>query len=141
MTYKSGILLAAIFAILSLLHFYWALGGTFGSGVTVPNVGSKPVFNPSPLGTSLVAIALLVAMFTILGQLTLLGEAIPKWVFRWATWAISLIFFVRAIGEFRLIGFFKQVRETPFAAWDTWFYSPLCLIIAIIAFVVAYKEA
>jgi Protein of unknown function (DUF3995) len=141
MTYKLGILLAIIFAALSLLHIYWASGGTFGSGATVPSVGSKPVFNPSPVGTILVAAALATAMLTILGQLNILGGAIPKWIFRWATWAISLLFFLRAVGEFRLIGFFKQVRETQFAAWDTWLYSPLCLVIAIIAFLLAYKEA
>ncbi len=108
--------------------------------VTVPIVGGERAFNPSPLGTILVATALLLAMFTILGQLGLLGEAIPKWIFRWGTWGIALIFFLRAVGDFKLFGFFKQASDTPFAHWDTWLFSPLCLVIAVTAFALVYSE-
>jgi hypothetical protein len=41
------------------------------------------------------------------------------------------VFVLRAIGEFRLVGFFKSVRGTPFAHWDTWLYSPLSLLIGL----------
>ena len=79
-------------------------------------------------------------MFVILGQIHLLGDFIPRWIFRWATLGISVLFFLRAIGEFKLVGFFKQVRDTPFAFWDTWLFSPLCLLIAVIAFMLFYKQ-
>lgn len=137
----SGMLVAATFAVLSLFHLYWAAGGRFGSGATVPTVGVRRAFNPSPLGTVLVATGLLIAMFTILGQLGLLGESIPKWVFRWGTCGIALVFFLRAVGEFRLVGFFKRASDTPFAYWDTWLFSPLCLVIAVIAFALVYSDA
>jgi hypothetical protein len=136
----SGILLAAVFAVLSLFHIYWALGGRLASGVTVPMVSGERAFNPSPLGTILVAAALLLAMLIILGQIGLLGEMIPKWIFRWGTFGIGLIFFLRAIGEFRLVGFFKQASDTPFAYWDTRLFSPLCLLIAVTAFVLVYTK-
>lgn len=136
-----GIFVAVIFAVLSLFHFYWALGGRFGSGATVPTTGETRVFNPSPFGTFLVAIGLLMAMFTILGHLGLLGEAIPRWVFRWGTCGIGLIFFLRAVGEFRLVGFFKRQSPTLFAYWDTRLFSPLCLLIALIAFTLVYSKA
>lgn len=141
-----GILLAVIFAVISLFHFYWAAGGTFGSSVAVPTVavpsrGNVRVFKPSAGGTILVAVAFLLAIAVILGQLRLLGEAVPHRVFRWGTWAIALIFFLRAVGEFRLVGFFKSVSDTPFAHWDTWLFSPLCLVIAAAAFMLAYAEA
>jgi hypothetical protein len=139
-----GILLAIIFATISLFHFYWAAGGTSGISVAVPTVPGRSnmrAFKPSAGGTILVAFAFLLAIAVILGQLRFLGEIVPKWIFRWGTWAIALIFFLRAIGEFRLVGFFKQVRDTTFAHWDTWLFSPLCLIIAIIAFILAYNEA
>lgn len=135
-----GIFLAAVFLTLSLFHVYWAAGGRLGSRATVPTVSGKRTFNPSPLGAVLVAAALLTAMLVILGHLGVLGDKIPAWVFRWGTLGISVIFFLRAIGEFKLIGFFKQVRDTSFAYWDTWLYSPLCLVIAIIAFTIAYKS-
>ena len=141
-----GILLAVIFAVISLFHFYWAAGGTFGIGVAVPTVegpnrASMRAFEPSAVGTILVAFAFLLGIAVILGQLGLLGDIVPHWIFRWGTWAIALIFFLRAIGEFRLVGFFKEVSDTPFAYWDTWLFSPLCLIIAIMAFILAYTEA
>jgi hypothetical protein len=138
---SSGILVAVIFAALSLLHLYWALGGRWGSAVSVPSVGEKPLFNPSRAGTVLVAVMLLMAMLTILGRLGLWGAALPRWIFFWGTYAISLLFFLRAVGDFRLVGFFKRIHDTPFAYWDTRLFSPLCLAIAIIAALVAYNEA
>lgn len=136
----SGLLLAAVFALLGLFHVFWAAGGRFGSVSGVPTVNGERVFNPSTAGTLAVAAALFGAMLVILGQINLLGEAIPKWIFRWATLFIGVLFFLRAIGEFRLVGFFKQVRDTPFAVWDTWLFSPLCLLIAVTAFALAYKN-
>ncbi len=69
MTRLLGLLVAVTFGVLSLFHLYWALGGRFGSGATVPTVGNTRAFNPSALGTTVVAIALLLAMLTILGQI------------------------------------------------------------------------
>lgn len=126
-----GIILAIIFATLSLMHVYWAIGGNVGNEVVIPTVNNRPVFQPSPLVTLLVALALLTAMFIILGQLGLLGTIIPNKLFYWGTLAIGLTFFLRAIGEFRLVGFFKQIHDSKFAYWDTWLFSPLCLFIAI----------
>src|ERR1700755_1118833 len=127
-----GILLAVIFAVISLFHLYWAAGGAFGSSVAVPTVaapsrGYTRVFKPSAGGTILVALAFLLAIAVVLGRLGFLGDNIPHRIYRWGTWAIALIFFLRAIGEFRLVGFFKRVSDTPFAHWDTWLFSPLCL--------------
>ncbi len=133
-----GLLLAAVFAAISLLHLYWAAGGRAGSGVAVPSVGGVRSFSPSPFGTVLVAGAFLAAMFVIIGRLGWLGDAIPGWIFRWATLAIALIFFLRAIGEFKLVGFFKRASDTPFAYWDTWLFSPLCLVIALAAVTLFY---
>lgn len=141
-----GILLAVIFGVISLFHLYWAAGGTLGKSVAVPTVaasgrGSRRAFEPSAAGTILVACAFLLAIAVVLGQLGFLGDTVPHRIFRWATWAMALVFFLRAIGEFRLVGFFKKVNDTPFAYWDTWLFSPLCLLIAIIAFTLAYTEA
>lgn len=135
-----GITLAAIFAILSLFHVYWAAGGRFGSASAVPTVGGDRTFNPSPFGTVLVAAALFAAMLTVLGQIGWLGDTIPKWIFRWATFGIAALFLLRAIGDFKLIGFFKQVNDTGFAFWDTLLFSPLCLFIAVAAFLIGYLE-
>ena len=135
-----GILLAAVFALLSLLHLYWAVGGRFGSAVAIPSVGGKPSFRPSPFATVLVAVAFIAAVLVVIGQLGWLGNRVPRWMFRWATLGIALIFFLRAVGEFKLIGFFKRASDTPFAYWDTHLFSPLCLLIAVAAFALFYNN-
>jgi uncharacterized protein DUF3995 len=48
-------------------------------------------------------------------------------------WVLSLVFLLRAVGNFRSFGFFKTITETPFAHWDTWLYSPLCLLLTFLA--------
>jgi hypothetical protein len=40
-----------------------------------------------------------------------------------------MIFLFRAAGEFKLVGFSKSVRGTAFATWDTWLFSPLCVLL------------
>ena len=135
-----GILLPTIFAILGSFHVYWAAGGRFGIGAAIPKVGGEPIFSPSPIATVLVAVALFLAMLTVLGQIGWLGETIPQWIFRWATFGIATLFLLRAIGDFKLLGFFKQVSETGFAFWDTFLFSPLCLFISITAFLISYRK-
>lgn len=130
----AGYLLVAILGMLSCIHFYWAAGGTFGSAVAIPSVGGVRTLNPSPVATILVGVALLIAMVVVLGQLDLILTFFPKWMFRWASFGIAAIFLIRAIGDFKLVGFFKQVADTGFGLWDTWLFSPLCLYIAVTAF-------
>lgn len=141
MIYGLGIGLALIFAVLSMLHIYWAAGGSWGGEVTIPAVNGKRTMNPSPLATVMVAVALVLAMLTICGRLGLFGVGLPGWIFYWGTLGIALIFFLRAVGDFKLVGFFKRTRDTGFAHWDTWLYSPLCLFISIVALMVAFKKA
>jgi Protein of unknown function (DUF3995) len=135
-----GILLAIIFAAIALLHIYWALGGSTSNISAIPTVAGKQAFTPSALGTLMVAAAFVLAIFVVFGQLGFLGELIPHWIFRVGVFGISAIFLLRAVGEFRLVGFFKSVTGTPFAAMDTWVFSPLCLAIAVMAFIVAFKD-
>ena len=135
-----GILLAAIFAVLSLFHIYWAIGGRSASSVAIPSIDGKPLFSPSVFATLLVATALFLAMLTVLGQIGLLGEIIPLWIFRWATFAIAALFFLRSIGDFKIVGFFKQASDSGFAYWDTILFSPLCLFIAVVAFLISYEK-
>jgi hypothetical protein len=134
-----GILSAAIFVSLALLHIYWASGGGRGRVAAIPTAdGGGRIFRPSPLGTLAVAAALLVAALVILGRIGIWATPLPAWVFYWGTWGISLTFLARAVGEFRYVGFFKHVHGTDFAHWDTWLFSPLCLFIAVAVGVVGY---
>lgn len=131
---------AVIFIILSLFHFYRAMGGRFGSDITIPSIGDERTFNPSSTKTIMVAAACLIAAMVIPGRLGSFGTVMPKWVFRLGSAGIGVLFFLRAIGDFKLVGFFKQINNTPFAYWDTRLFSPLCLFIAAIAFLIGYSK-
>jgi hypothetical protein len=40
------------------------------------------------------------------------------------------------MGEFNYVGFFKKVKDTEFAKWDTKLFSPLCLLISSFGFAI-----
>jgi hypothetical protein len=136
-----GIVLAVVFAVLSFFHLYWAAGGRFGSGAAIPTVGGERIFTPSPFGTILGAAALFAAMLVVLGRVKILGAFVPSRIFYFGTWAISLLFLLRTIGDFHYVGFFKSITDTNFARWDTILFSPLCLFIAVAAFLISRYEA
>lgn len=138
MTQILGILLAIIFAVLGAFHIFWAMGGRFGIGAAIPTSGGERVLHPTPLVTMLVAIALFGAALIVLGRINIWGAFIPGWVFSLGSWLISLLFLLRAVGDFRYVGFFKGVTGTNFAYWDTILFSPLCLLIAVLAFLISY---
>lgn len=135
-----GLALAVTLAVLGLWHVYWAFGGQAARAVVIPHADGRPAIAPSVSATLLVAGALMTASLVILGHAGWLGGVAPRRSFRWATLAIAVAFLLRAIGEFRLIGFFKRVHNTGFAYWDTRLFSPLCLVVSVIAFLLVWQE-
>jgi hypothetical protein len=125
--------LVGILGALSLLHAYWALGGRLGSAYTVPTVNGRRSFNPSPLATWVVCVLLAFAVILVMGRADWIRTSSISILFDAGVWGLSLVFLFRAIGDLRTFGFFKSVTGTPFATRDTWFYSPLCLLLAALA--------
>ncbi|HTP61384.1 MAG TPA: DUF3995 domain-containing protein [Burkholderiales bacterium] len=106
---------AIVFVFLAGMHFYWASGGGNGKNAAIPEVDGAPAFRPSKAATAAVGLALLgVAAIVLLDLKLLLACA-------------AAVLILRAIGDFRLVGFFKRVRGSKFARIDTLLYSPLCL--------------
>jgi hypothetical protein len=122
-------LVAFVLAFLGALHIYWAAGGQRGKAVSVPQVGAARAFNPSVLVTLAVAAALFLSVIIVLARAGILYTSIRPSHFTLPAVLLSLVFLARAVGEFRLVGFFKSVRGTPFARWDTFVFSPLCLVL------------
>ncbi|HEV8042329.1 MAG TPA: DUF3995 domain-containing protein [Bryobacteraceae bacterium] len=118
---------------ISVLHVYWALGGKWGSAFTVPTVSGRRMFDPSPAATWAVAGLFGLGVILILGKAGWIQTGPLNWVIDLSIWALSLVFLLRAVGNLRSFGFFKTIKETPFAHWDTWLYSPLCLLLATLA--------
>jgi hypothetical protein len=55
------------------------------------------------------------------------------------TAGVAVILLLRGIGDFRYVGLFKRVRDTPFARMDSRVYTPLVLALAAVAGLVATK--
>jgi hypothetical protein len=107
--------IAAIFAFLALLHFYWAVRGVSGNSAAIPEINGAPAFRPGKAATAAVGLVLLGTAAIVLLQL------------QWLVAGAAAVLILRAIGDFRLVGFFKRVRGSRFARMDTRVYSPLCL--------------
>jgi hypothetical protein len=132
--------LVTVFAGLSALHVFWAAGGRTGGVVAIPRQGGDALFRPSPLGTLAVALALAAAAASVAAAAGWFGAAAPRRAGRAFTYVLSVLFLLRAVGDFRYVGFFKSLGGEPFRSWDTWLFSPLCAAIAVAAFLVARRR-
>lgn len=126
----AGVLIA-VFLALAMLHLYWVFGGRALKLGAVPQVAGRPAFVPSPGMTLGVALALSTCALLVAGTVGWLPIPIPQRFFCWLVFALALVFLARAIGDFRLVGFFKKTQYSVFARLDTRVFSPLCLAIAL----------
>jgi hypothetical protein len=135
-----ALLLAAILSTLGVVHVYWALGGRSAWAAAVPELAGRPAFKPSRSATLAVAMALFVAAALVATAGRLLVDPFAPPIVRSLTFGLGAVFLARAIGDFRLVGFFKRVRGSRFAQLDTFLYAPLCLILGLGALFVAYHD-
>ncbi|GMW00840.1 MAG: hypothetical protein AMXMBFR84_19770 [Candidatus Hydrogenedentota bacterium] len=126
-----SVLLALFFMYLSGLHRYWALGGTWLRNDVIPEVDGKPVFQMHPAPAMIAAIAFILAAFIVTGRVGFFGRLAPPAFFYWANWLLAIAFFARGIGDFRLFGLFKKVRDTRFARLDSKVFVPVAFVLGI----------
>ncbi len=120
-----------VLVFLSGLHFYWALGGKTAFAEALPtNQLRHRTLNPTKIQSAAVGFFLL--MFALNYAVKLLPHLVhfPSMLLSISGWLIVAIFFLRAVGDFNYIGFFKKVKNTEFAKQDSRYYSPLCLILS-----------
>lgn len=130
MTELIGIVVAVVFLMLGLWHFYMASGSLPGESGAVPSADGKPVFVPSKPSTIAVGMVLCLLAGLVAATSGAIPSALPKTALKWLSFALAFGLLARAVGEFKYVGFFKKVRGSRFATIDTLFYSPLCLALA-----------
>src|SRR5437762_4367155 len=131
-----SISLFLIFLFLSLIHFYWSAGGQWGKDAAIPSKKNNiKAISPGVLSTFIVGLGFLAFGIFILIKANLLHIPIPLLIKKNGLWFIAIIFIIRAIGEFKYIGFFKKIRCTKFGEYDTMYYSPLSLLIGILSII------
>ena len=133
-----ALLVVGVFVTLGLIHAYGALGGKISSA-SVPESHGEPAFTPSRTATLLVAFALLASAYAVAASGHIVNSPLARWP-RFAAYALAAVFFARAVGDFRLVGFFKSPSTSRFARLDTILYSPLCLAVALATAYVAYHD-
>lgn len=111
-------LLIAVFLCLALLHFYWVMGGRMGVIAAIPEIDGRPAFLPSATATFVVAIGLGLCALLLAATSGLFSLPVPHSLLSWLTRALALVLLLRAIGDFRLVGFFKRIRGSRFARLD-----------------------
>ena len=121
------LILNLIFLPIAALHFYWALGGSWGLRYVLPQLPNQQ-FSPPPWASFAVGLC-----FLGLGLL----YALPSHYFgpqflRYSSWVLALVFALRALGDFRYVGWSKTHREGDFALWDDFCFSPLVAGIALL---------
>ncbi len=132
-------ILSLIFAILSGFHFYWLFGGTWGVDQVIPTKDDDSSSMTIPrFATMVVALGLLAITTLYLMKVGAVDINLPAWLTKFVYWFIPSIFLLRAIGDFRYVGFFKKIRDTKFAKADSRLFSPLCIFISISGFLVQF---
>ncbi|MBI1341309.1 MAG: DUF3995 domain-containing protein [Terrimonas sp.] len=134
MIFIPAIFLITVLLVIAAWHFYWALGGKSGLSRVLPeNREGRKVLAPSKLVTFLVAAGLLaMAVFTWLRVFDN-DPLLPHWMLEYGMLVIAAIFFLRAIGDFKYVGLLKKIRHSSFAERDSRYYTPLSILIAIVA--------
>lgn len=133
-----SLLLFLIFMVLSGFHFYWLFGGTWGVNSVIPTKDNDTsALSPPKFATLVVALGLASFGGVYLIQSGFVRFTLPNWV-EYAYWGIPVIFTLRAIGEFNYVGFFKKIKHTEFAKADSKLFSPLCLGIGIVGFLIQW---
>lgn len=133
--YSLSLLNALIFLGIAGFHYYWALGGRYGFSAALPEIehSGRKAFIPGKLATAVVATLFLGVAFLFAGLLPVSAVA-----YHYCFWAIAGITLLRACGDFRYVGFFKKKSHTVFARYDSRYFSPLCLYLAISTAVLAW---
>jgi len=136
-----SIILLVIFTSLGFIHFYWLLGGKWGLEKVIPTKDNQSSTPSIPkFATLIVGLVLVLFGLIYLAKSGIVNFVIPNWITNYGYWLIPAIFILRAIGDFKYVGFFKKIRNTKFAKADSKFFSPLCLTVGVIGILIQLVE-
>jgi hypothetical protein len=126
--YSLSLLNALVFLVIAGFHYYWALGGRYGFSAALPEIehSGRKAFIPGKLATAVVATLFLGVALLFAGLLP-----VPAVAYHYGFWAVAGITLLRACGDFNYVGFFKKKSHTIFARYDSRYFSPLCLYLAL----------
>ena len=120
-------ILTLVLLLLALIHLYWLFGET-GINQAIPtNEQGDRLLNPGKFMTFVVALVLFGFAWV---SYILDVKPHSEWI-ETIGWVLALLFCLRAIGDFKIVGIFKKIKNTEFAKYDTRLYIPLCFLISL----------
>jgi hypothetical protein len=123
---------ATVFTILGILHVYWACGGRWLIRHTIPtDRNGEQVFTPGRLGTSVVALGLFGFAVVNLIWMDVIHTQIDTTILRMLMTGIAILFFIRAFGDFKYVGWTRRFEASAFAKRDRTVYTPLCALLSL----------
>ncbi|HEX8468955.1 MAG TPA: DUF3995 domain-containing protein [Allosphingosinicella sp.] len=133
----SVLLALAIIGFAAAFHIHWAFGGQAGYAVSLPQrPDGAPVMADRlawwRVAAGAVALALVALALLLLAHAGHLPELLPPRLARATLLAAGAAFVSRALIPNRYVGFFKSLRTTRWARFDTYLYSPLFLLLGLI---------
>jgi len=128
---------AVALIIAAFVHIYWGLGGQLGLDHTIPvDQQGKKVFEFSRIASLAIAGGLIAISVLFLVKIGFISLGLPSWLVFYSLLAFSGIFIMRALGDFKYIGFTKKIKDTQYGHLDTKIYSPIFLIIGILSLII-----
>ena len=125
-----AIMLSVVLIFLAVLHFYWSIFGIKDPEAVLPtNVDTRTIKSPGKFGAVIVGLFLLGFAFVFINKVIQYTQGI--WL-DYAAIGIGILFMVRALGDFKYVGFFKTAKNSKFSLLDTRYYSPLCLLMGLL---------
>ncbi|RKF05353.1 uncharacterized protein DUF3995 [Tenacibaculum lutimaris] len=135
-----GVICVLILFFISLIHVYWAFGGTLWVDAVIPTkTANEKAMNPPKSLTFVVAIVIGAFAVVYAEKIQLFTlNSMPTWLQDYGLYVVASIFLIRAIGDFNYVGFFKKVTTTEFAMNDTKYFSPLCLFLGVVGLLIVF---
>ncbi len=134
--------LSFVFLFIAGIHIYWGFGGEWGKDAVLPKIetSDRPLFIPGLAATLMVAVVFIIGVFLVQSFVSNITLPIPSSILYYGMIFQGTVFFLRSIGEFRYVGFFKTQKGTLFSYWDDRLFSPLCLTVSLFSFALIYLK-
>lgn len=135
----------AIIAFAAGFHLNWALGGRLGYAVSLPQRPEGGPVMAHRIGWWRPAAGAVAVGLALLASLALaaeghLGLPVPPALVKAGLALTGGAFVLRAIVPTPWTGFFKRIRTTRWARYDTWLYSPLFLLLGAALLLIALRR-
>ncbi|HYI47012.1 MAG TPA: DUF3995 domain-containing protein [Allosphingosinicella sp.] len=135
----------AIIAFAAGFHLHWALGGRLGYSVSLPQRADGTQVMAKRIGWWRPAAAAIALGLILLGALAMavaghLALPLPPGAARGILILAGAAFILRALVPTQWTGFFKRIRSTRWARYDSRLYCPLFLLLgtALVAVALGY---